>query len=384
MSIDKFRVKHSWISLLAVCVLLVQLLSFTIHPPVAVSPERSGQVQSTVLPDVPPYYTRYGNKIVEKFKNLNNIDISNTSCTINTKAGKITFESSKSISPAYVSTVNMNTRSHGGGFSPMVDEYWYPQWSGNTIYRYNSGYSGLGQFNNGERQMMQVWSDVDGSFYGAHWGYNTIKKWAVDPGNWQVRQVWSFNIGSTAGSVTCDSQFVYAMRWHDSQVRVLRKSDGQNVRNFNIGATCYNYGTMAYANGILYIGGYNRDHRRVGMFNPSNGNYLGDFRTNRHIYNMAYNGEEYCVSDNGNSVSKYRISEGNSYFGDRVDPTSKIRYVQSKPLYQGKHTIGAVRLDVVESKPQGTSIDYKVTADGVNWEEITPGENHIFTIRGRS
>jgi len=378
MSRNNSQVNHGWINLLAVFFILIQLFSLIIHPPTEVSSEISGQVRSMDELNAPLASTRYGNKIVEDFKNLNNIDISNTTCTINTKAKRITFESSKSYSPTYVSSVNMNTRSHGGGYSPMVDEYWYPQWSGNTVYRYNSGYSGLGQFNLGTPHIMQIWSDIDGTFYGAHWGYNTINKWSVDPNNWQVKQVWSFNIGSTAGSVTCDAEFVYAMRWSDRQVRVLRKSDGQNVRNFNLPSYCYNYGTMAYANGILYVGGYNRDHRRVGMFNPQNGAYLGDFRTNRNIYNMAYNGEEYCVSDNGNSVSKYRISEGNSYFGDRVDPNSKTRYVQSKVLYQGKYTLGAVRLDVVDSKPQGTTIEYKATADGVNWEKITPGENHVF------
>ncbi|MDP7265333.1 MAG: hypothetical protein QGH39_07210, partial [Candidatus Thermoplasmatota archaeon] len=378
MSGDKQEVNKGWICLLVVFFIIVQLFSISIHPTTELHTERSGRVQSMVGPNKLMTSTRYGNKIVESFQNLNNIDISNTTCTINTKAGKITFESSKSITPTYVGSANINTRSHGGGFSPMVDEYWYPQWSGSTIYRYNSGYSSLGQFNTGNQQMMQVWSDIDGTFYGAHWGYNTIIKWAVDPNNWQTRQVWSFNIGSTAGSVTCDAEFVYAMRWSHNQVRVLRKSDGHNVRNFNLPSNCYDYGTMAYANGILYVGGYNRDHRRVGMFNPQNGNYLGDFRTNRHIYNMAYNGEEYCVSDNGNTISRYRISEGNSYFGDRVDPSSKTRYVQSKPLYKGEHTIGAVRLDAVESKPQGTGIEYTVTADGVNWEKITPGENHIF------
>src|SRR5206468_3217510 len=78
------------------------------------------------------------------------------------------------VAPAFTgSIVTMDTHSHGGGYSPYYHEYWYPQWAGSTVYRYNDQHQFLGTFDSGQNQMMQLWGDVDGSYYTANWDYQT-------------------------------------------------------------------------------------------------------------------------------------------------------------------------------------------------------------------
>ncbi|MDP7265756.1 MAG: PKD domain-containing protein [Candidatus Thermoplasmatota archaeon] len=336
-------------------------------------------IKKVRTPDVVGSGTRYGNRIVEDFNNYTKVDRSNTTCSVRSMEGRAyLWGSSPVIPPTNEGSMNMDTRSHGGGFSPKYNEFWYPQWSGKTIYRYNKAGQYLGTFNSGTGTMMQLWGDKDGTYYTANWGNSRIYKWN-DRGN---SQIWSYNLGSTAGSVCCDDTYVYAMRWYDSNVYVLRKSDGQHVRTFSIGATCYDYGTMAYANGILYIGGYNRDYQRVAMFTPHNNQKIGEFRVQTNIYNSAFDGENYCISSNNANVLKYKISDGNAYLGDDVEPPTNITYFQSKILTDDTKTIGAAKMTWYEHKPQGTDVEYRLTLDSKNWIKMENGTTHVFKHRG--
>jgi len=338
-------------------------------------------IEKVTIPDTVGSGTRYGNRIVEDFNNLTNIDSSNTTASIRTMDGRVQlWGSSPVIPPINVGNMNQNTHSHGGGFSPKYNEYWYPEWAGNRVYRYDLNHRSLGNFNSGQGQMMQLWGDKDGTYYTATWSNYRIYKWQ-DKSN---SQIWSYNMGTTAGGVCCDDTYVYAIRWSSNTIYVLNKNNGQLVRTFNLPQSAYCYGSLAYANGLLYVGGYNRNQNNVGIFNPTNGNLIGQFNVQNNIYNMAFNGEDYCVSQNNNNPRRYKISDGNAYLGDEVEPPTNITYIQSKILHDDTKTIGALKVTWFEHLPQGTEILYKITVDGKNWINVENGTSYVLEHRGSS
>jgi hypothetical protein len=201
--------------------------------------------------------------------------------------------------------ITMETYSHGGGYSPKYQEYWYPQWAGGTIYRYNKNFQQVGSFGSGLGEIMQLWGDTDGTYYTANWGYSTIRKWS-DMGS---TQLWSFNIGTTAGGVAADSQYVYAMRVDGMTVWVLDKATGAQIKTLNLngGGNTTLYGGLAVTSKYLFVGRYDGN---VYYYDKTNGNYVGQFKTAPQINNMAYNGKDYCVSANNNQVYCYTIETG--------------------------------------------------------------------------
>jgi len=344
--------------------------------------------------------TRYGSAFVEDFTTLGNIDHTNTTVGINPLNGEVSYQSSSHSSPSHVGNRNMNTHSHGGGYHPAFDQFWYPGWSGYTVYRHAWNGQQLGQFNLGEQNIMQLWGDIDGTFYTSHWGRNTIKKWSINPNNWQSTCLWTYHMGTTAAAVCCDNEYVYCMKWSDSRVYVLDKYTGDpaldgnfNQILFNLPSTKRCYGALAYANDRLYIGGYayynpNRyDWRAVHVYRIDIDNKQLHYETNwdtcENIYNMAYTGVEYCITDNDNDQCRYRISNGNSYYSGTAEPDAKVRYIQSKELMDIPTYIGSVRFSVEDDTPGNSNIIYNISLDGgKTWETIPQNENYIVQHRG--
>jgi len=57
--------------------------------------------------------------------------------------------------PFQTEDVSFDTHSHGGGYSPFYDEFWYPEWSGSTVYRMKPGnFQSLGTFTMPQNTMM--------------------------------------------------------------------------------------------------------------------------------------------------------------------------------------------------------------------------------------
>ena len=333
--------------------------------------------------EVDYYQTRYGNRILEDFNNWTNIDKEKTDSSFRTLESRVyLWGCSPVIPPEYTGMINQNTHSHGGGFSPKYNEYWYPQWSGTTINRYDLNGNYLGQFNSGDREIMQLWGDKDGTYYTANYGRYYIYKWS-DMGS---NQIWSYHLGNNyydrGSGVCCDDEFVYAIKYNSQSIIVLNKTNGQFVRSISLPQNTYCYGGLAYANDLLYVSGYANDRQRVGIFTAENGTYQGSFQSQVGIYNMAYNGEEYCVSSNNNNVHKYKISDGNSYIGNDIEPPTNITHIQSKILTETTQTIGAARMTWYEHKPAGTDIEYRLTADGKNWVKMQNNTHHVFVHQG--
>ena len=354
-----------------VTILLILILS-GIPPDLSVSEKDSEcAVGSSAKVDPVQHGTRFTTTYTEDFDDRAKIDQDNTTAMVRTDSGRAYLWASTPVFPVeYTGTKSIDTRSHGGGYSPKYNEYWYPQWSGSTIYRYDKNRNYIGSFNSGTSSMMQVWGDVDGTYYTANWGNDRVYKWS-DMGS---SQQWSFHMGSTTGGVCCDENYVYGLRWSHNQIRVLRKSDGQNVRNFNLPQSTYCYGGLACANGYLYVGGYGNDYQRVGIFDLETEGYVGDFRCSQSINNMAFTGEEYCISANSNTIYCYRISNGNAYTGTASQAPVDTAHVQSKVMDSTPEDIGAVLLNVTDHSPEGTDITYRISADGWHWETVVPGE----------
>jgi hypothetical protein len=82
--------------------------------------------------------------------------------TIELSLNKTTFDcfnlSVSQVIPALVPSLTQDTKSYGG-FNPNTNEFWYPQWSGTTVYRYDEKHN-LGSFDSGQNQMMQLWMDL--------------------------------------------------------------------------------------------------------------------------------------------------------------------------------------------------------------------------------
>ena len=209
--------------------------------------------------------------------------------------------------PMYEGDASFNTYSHGGGYSSFDNEYWYSQWSGDTVYRYDNDYNLLGSFTSGQNQMMQIWGETDGSYYSANWGYENITKKA---GKDDSTTLWTYNLGTTASGVASDENFVYAMDYYSSTVHKLDSSTGNLIENFsldNIGTTMY--GGLVVSEGYLYRFDYNGYVNKYDLNSGEQSNYNLSDRT-QHVYNLSFNGEQVLFSSNSSTSNIYRISDG--------------------------------------------------------------------------
>jgi hypothetical protein len=214
--------------------------------------------------------------------------------------------------PTFIgSVINMDTHSHGGGFSPYHHEYWYPSWGSNTVYRYDLSYQFLGTFTSGTSYMMQLWGDTDGTYYTADWGNATITKYQGMGG----AALWSTSIGATASAVTADANYVWAMDYYSLQLRQLDKTTGALLNTFTLpsGGSSDTYGGLAVHGGKLYRGG---SAGVVDVYNLQTKQYLASFNVATSIYNMAFNGQEYCISANSSSVYCYTLPTVSCPSGD--------------------------------------------------------------------
>ncbi|MEH6538425.1 MAG: HYR domain-containing protein, partial [Psychroserpens sp.] len=223
---------------------------------------------------------------------------------------------STEITPNYIGTQAQPTHSFGGGFNPNTNEFWYPQWNISTIHKYDNNHSSLGSVNSGQQQMMQIWMDTDSEtdYYTANWTDNTITKRSGSS------TVWTYNLGTPAGTVTTDADYVYAVLWTSNQIRVLDKTDGTFIRTISLPGNMQSYSGLVYANGYLYIGGYAQNWSSVPNTNAAihtidatDGTYISSINTAVLVYSMAFDGETMWISNNSNTIYGYQIAEGSAY-----------------------------------------------------------------------
>lgn len=191
----------------------------------------------------------------------------------------------------------MDTKSHGGGFRPFFQEFWYPEWAGSTIYRYSPSGAPKGSFTAGIAQIMQVWGETTSEgWYGAHWGFATVVRHA----GVGTDMNWTVDIGMTASGICADENYAYAIGNSDGLVWVTDKSSGALVKKMALAGNVQGtlYGSLAVHKGLFYSG----RAKLVTRFSVLTGQEVDSFATTVDIYNMAFTGKAYCVSANSNSL----------------------------------------------------------------------------------
>ncbi len=206
--------------------------------------------------------------------------------------------------PVFQGSVALPSQSHGSGYSPSANEFWVPQWAGETVYRYDRSYNFLGTFSAGQSQMMQLWGDTDGSYYTANWGYQTVtKKTSMS----NSANLWSYDFGNIVSGVAADDSYVYAMGYSSSSVVKLDKTTGLWAGSINLNGMTggLTYGGLAVVDHYLIRGG---SAGLIEYFDLDNGNRLGSFSTGYTIYGSAFDGTTYYIHQNDSTTELFTIA----------------------------------------------------------------------------
>ena len=171
------------------------------------------------------------------------------------------------------------------------------------MYRYSAGRVFLGTFDSGQPSIMQLWGDVDGSYYTANWDAQTITKRA----GLGSTLIWSTNIGVRASGVTADENYVYAMGETGATVWQLARSDGHVVRTFQLGGgdtTTTMFGGLVDALGTLYVPRFNVTHNSplVYRYDLGSGLAYSEFNPLANVTTGAFDGVRYRVSHGDTNV----------------------------------------------------------------------------------
>ena len=201
----------------------------------------------------------------------------------------------------------MDTRSYGGGFFPRLNEFWYPEWSGSTVYRYSRDGTYIASFNTGVGSTKQLWGEPDSMyFYLSTWDNNECVKRGPFPSN---NHVWAYRPQplDTVGGVSTDATYAYCIQYSRSTLHMLDKMTGQLDRKVELtgGSIGGLHGGLAVVGNKIY---YGRTGSTVYRHNLEDGKFDGySFSTQEDIYNMAFTGQDYCISANNNNVYCYRV-----------------------------------------------------------------------------
>jgi hypothetical protein len=239
-----------------------------------------------------------------------------------------TVSPSQAIAFTAVAAVSQETHSHGAGYNPNTNEFLYPEWAGSTIYKYDTSHNATGTLDAPVEQIMQLWMDKSSSdYYTANWSYNKINR--INGST----VVWSYDLGTIASCVTTSDLYVFAMSYYTNTIVVLDKTTGAYVKDIVLPGYFETYGGLVYANGIIYISGYDGNSvttvpyamNAIHSFDASTGAYISSFATAEECYNTAFDGETIWISANSSSIYGYKVSEGNAYesgqLGNRVKLT---------------------------------------------------------------
>lgn len=203
-------------------------------------------------------------------------------------------------------SLSMNTRSHGAGYMPFFEEYWFGWWSGSWIYRWGKDGNYITRFR-GQTSTMQIWGEPDsGYYYLARWS----SRRCVKVGPFTSRSTrWSFLPpgSSSVGGVCTDDKYAYCMQTRSETVYVLDKNTGQQVNTITLtgGTTGNLYGSFFVVGDKIYYGTGRRFYRH----NLEDGRHDGfSFEVGLSITNSFFTGQDICVSSGSSTIYCYRVS----------------------------------------------------------------------------
>jgi hypothetical protein len=221
--------------------------------------------------------------------------------------------------PVETGQMTFDTHSHGGGYSPKYDEFWYPQWSGSTIYIHDVETGAQqGSFSCGYSDMMQLWGNIDGTYYTANWSNDRIRKWSDKGANLQ----WERYISGTAGGVCENGKFVYGMRNGSNTVYQLDIDTGNIVDTWVLPGNPA--GTLH--GGLVCVGNrlYRGAESQVRVYDLDTKEHIDTFNVSENIYNMAFDGTTMWISANDSSLRGYQLVEESVYQHIRAPKSVEI------------------------------------------------------------
>jgi len=132
--------------------------------------------------------------------------------------------------------ITMNTYSYGGMYHLFRKEYWYPSWSGATVYRYGDDYVQKGSHSTGQGSHMGIAGDpLEDTYYtGRYTGSSTYDRVRKHQGITSTL-IWTAPYQTTyMTGVTADANGVYAMNYNGSTVYVFNRGTGSKLKQFNL------------------------------------------------------------------------------------------------------------------------------------------------------
>lgn len=223
------------------------------------------------------------------------------------------------VTPTYIGTESQVNYSLGAAYDPVSEEYLFPQWSTNTIYRFDKDRNSLGSFTFPYNSILDLWVDGEtGDYFQADYYSQVIRR--VDR---NLNQVWQRSIqgGGTYGprAVTTDDNFVYYHRYNSTQIIILNKSDGSYQGAINLPGGG-DFRSMIHANGKIYMGGrtnswspYPNSWNVIHIIDVASKSYESSFTVSNYTsQGLSFDGENIWVHAN-NQAYGYKVSEGNAY-----------------------------------------------------------------------
>jgi hypothetical protein len=118
--------------------------------------------------------------------------------------------------------------------------------------------------------------------------------------------LWKATSSGIAAAIAVDDKFAYTLVDKSDIVIVLDKQSGLKLADLKLASSNGGtpYGSLAVAGDSLFLG----RAKTVERFHKGTGAFLDSFIVKDIIYNMSFDGKDYCVSANNSDVSCYTIA----------------------------------------------------------------------------
>ncbi|MCK4566235.1 MAG: hypothetical protein KAU48_02890, partial [Candidatus Thorarchaeota archaeon] len=183
--------------------------------------------------------------------------------------------------------------------------------------------------------------------------------------------LWAYESVTIAGDYLYVAQGIYGLR-------VLDISNPKNPVAVGAVATSYDARETEVQGNRAFIADSFGGLCVVDITDPAQPSYIETTDTN--ITNDVFvNGDYIYLADGHEGVTVVEVQQN---LGRLFNGPART---QSLPIFNStSETVTSATLTPIHSIPTGTSITYSLSADnGVNWEEITPGVEHIFAHPGK-
>lgn len=252
---------------------------------------------------------------------------------------------------------------YAAAYNPALDEFWmipHVTSGSSTVHRYNRYAALVGTMTLPMANATGLWVDADGSFYTVDGISGYVYRWTAD-GKMVWRQVYP-----NASAIVGDDTYLYLAVRDRGVVQKLTKDKGSMVSSFSaaeIQAGGSNRYGAVLIGGKLYLG---NGTNKIYIYNTTGG-LAGTLTAPVNVGALFYHPGEnllYTHAPSASATWHYQVLRFTYPTGSQkivtlpIPSTSIVREVILKPDDQ---------------QPEGTAIEYEVSADGgANWQTIIP------------